>query len=243
VSRDGEEFTVTMTAPSGCSWTVSSDAAWIAVTDGRSGSGNGSIRFAVAANTGALRTASVHIATETLTVQQAAAACSYSIKPTYYNAGKGPDDILVNVTTGSWCTWTSSTDASWVTIDAGRTGTGSGPVHMVIPANAAASRSTIVTIAGNAFTLTQEGPCVATIKPRWYDAGRGPDDISIAVTADAACSWRAASTVSWVTVAEGATGTGNGTVRLLVQPNSGPTRSVTLTIAGQPFDLRQFGSQ
>jgi hypothetical protein len=46
-----------------------------------------------------------------------------------------------------------------------------------------------------------------------------------------------------VTVAEGATGTGNGTVRLLVQPNSGPTRSVTLTIAGQPFDLRQFGSQ
>jgi hypothetical protein len=243
VSRDGEEFTVTMTAPSGCTWTVSNDASWIVVTDGRNGSGNGSFRLAVVANTGAPRTASVRIATETLTVQQAAAACSYSIKPTYYNSGKGPADILVNVTTGSSCTWTTSTNASWVTIDSGRTGTGSGTVHLVIPANAGAPRSTTVTIAGNPFTLTQEGPCVATIKPQWYDAGRGPDDILIAVTIDAACSWKAASTVPWVTVAEGATGTGSGTVRLVVQPNSGPTRSVTLTIAGQQFDLRQFGSQ
>jgi all-beta uncharacterized protein len=169
--------------------------------------------------------------------------CSYSIKPTYYNSGKGPDDIIVNVTTGSSCTWTTSTNASWVTIESGRTGTGTGTVRLVIPANAGPPRSTIVTVAGNPLTLTQEGPCVATIKPRWYDAGRGPDDILISVTADAACSWKAASTVPWVTVTDGATGTGNGTVRLLVQPNSGPARSVTLTIAGQPFDLRQFGSQ
>jgi hypothetical protein len=63
------------------------------------------------------------------------------------------------------------------------------------------------------------------------------------VTVDATCSWQATSTVPWVSVAEGATGTGSGTVRLLVQPNSGTTRSVTLTIAGQPFDLRQLGSQ
>jgi hypothetical protein len=176
-------------------------------------------------------------------VQQAAGACSYSIKPTYYNAGKGPDDILVNVTTGSGCGWTTTTNASWVTIDSGRAGSGSGSVHLVIPANAGAARSTTVTIAGNPLTLTQEGACVATLKPNWYEAGRGPDTILIAVTIDAACSWQAASTVPWASVAEGATGTGSGNVRLVVQPNSGPARSVTLTIAGQPFDLRQLGSQ
>jgi hypothetical protein len=245
VSRDGEEFTVTMTAPAGCAWTVSGDTTWIAVTDGRSGSGDGGIRLAVAANTGAARTATVRVATETLTVQQSGApACSYSIKPTYYNAGKGPDDILVNVTTtDSSCGWTASTNASWVTIDSGRTGTGNGTVHLVIPANAGAPRSATVTIAGNPLTLTQEGACVATIKPRSYESGRGPDNILIAVTIDASCPWTATSTASWVTVAEGATGTGNGTVRLLVQPNTGAVRSVTLTIAGQPFDLRQLGPQ
>ena len=230
-----------MIAPAGCAWTASGGAAWIAVTDGRSGSGNGTVRIAVAANTGAPRTGSVRVATETLTVEQAAAACSYSIKPTNYNAGKGPDNILVNVTTGAWCTWTASASASWVTID-GRAGTGNGTVHLAIPANAGAPRSTTVTIAGNPLTLTQEGACVGTIKPQWYEAGRGPDSILIAVTIDAACSWQAASTVSWVSVAEGGSGTGSGTVRLIVQPNSGPTRSVTLTIAGQPFELRQFGS-
>jgi hypothetical protein len=201
------------------------------------------VRLAIAANTGAPRTGTVRIATETLTVQQAASVCTYNVKPTSYHAGKGPDDILVNVTTGGGCTWTSSTTASWVTIDTGRTGSGSGTVRLVIPANGGAPRSTTVTIAGSPFTLTQDGACVATLKPTWYEAGRGPDTIPIAVTIDAACSWTAASTVSWVTVADGATAIGSGTVRLEVQPNSGPERSVTLTIAGQPFNLRQFGSQ
>jgi hypothetical protein len=175
-------------------------------------------------------------------VQQAPAACMYRIKPTWYHAGKGPDEILVNVTTGVECRWTASTNASWVTIASGNTGTGSGTVRVVIPANGGAARSTTLTIAGHSFTLTQDGACVATIKPRWYEAGRGPDTIQIAVTIDAACSWTAASTVSWVTVAEGAAAIGSGRVRLEVQPNSGTMRSVTLTIAGQPFDLRQFGS-
>src|SRR5262249_18366358 len=157
----------------GCAWTASGDTSWIAVTDGRSGSGNGNIRVAAAANTGASRTGGVRVATETLTVQQAGAACSYNIKPTYYNAGKGPDNILVNVTTGSSCTWTASTNAPWVTINNGRAGTGSGSVNLVIPANTGAARSTTVTIAGNPFTLTQDGgACTTTIKPRSYESGR-----------------------------------------------------------------------
>jgi hypothetical protein len=44
-------------------------------------------------------------------------------------------------------------------------------------------------------------------------------------------------------VVEGRSGSGNGTVRLLVDANSGAARAVTLTVAGQPFDLRQNGSQ
>jgi len=131
---------------------------WIAVIDGRSGSGNGSIRIAVAANTGASRTGSVRVATETLTVQQAGAACSYNIKPTYYNAGKGPDNILVNVTTASSCTWTASTNAPWVTIDSGRTGTGSGAVRLLLQPNSGPTRSVTLTIAGQPFDLRQLGP-------------------------------------------------------------------------------------
>jgi hypothetical protein len=61
------------------------------------------------------------------------------------------------------------------------------------------------------------------------------------VTTDAGCSWSAESTVPWVRVAEGQSGSGSGTVRLLVDPNEGAAREVTLSIAGQPFELRQNG--
>ena len=98
-----------------------------------------------------------------------------------------------------------------------------------------------MTIAGITFTLLQNGLCSFEIKPGYYDAGRGPDDILIKVTAQTGCTWTAASGVSWVTVAQGASGSGDGTVRLIVQPNGGAARAVTLTIAGQPFALTQAG--
>jgi hypothetical protein len=170
--------------------------------------------------------------------------CSYSIAPTHYEAGRGPDDISVAVTAANGCVWSATTAESWVTISSGQSGSGDGAVRLQISANAGPARTAIVVIAGNTFTLRQEGTvCTAnaSIKPTHYHAGRGPDDVRIDVRAEAGCSWTAVSPVSWVTIAEGATGIGDGTVRLQIQPNSGEPRSVTLTIAGQPFELRQDG--
>jgi hypothetical protein len=168
--------------------------------------------------------------------------CADTIKPTWYTAGHGPDSVSVNVTAPGGCAWTTNTGASWVTIAEGRSGTGNGNVLLTIPANNGPARTALVTIAGNAFTLMQNG-CNADIKPSWYNAGRGPDRVEIGVTADAGCTWTATSTVSWATVTQGASGSGNGTVELTIEPNSGAARSVTLTIAGQPFALSQEGSQ
>jgi len=194
----------------------------------------------VAANRGAARTGTVRAASETFTIQQSA-PCSYAIKPTYYNAGRGPDNITINVTAGSGCPWSTRTDVNWVTVEAGSSGSGDGVVRLSVQANNAAERSTVITIAGQPFTLHQDGSCSYEIKPGYYNAGRGPDAIRIDVMTDAGCVWTASSSVDWVTVAEGASGTGDGKVRLLVQPNNGAPRSVVLTIAGQPFELRQSG--
>jgi hypothetical protein len=243
VGRQSDTFAVGVNAPPGCAWTVSSDVRWIAIADGRTGTGNGSFRLAVEANGGAARTGTVRVATETFTVEQAGGTCTYSIKPDHYNAGRGPDDILIDVTADDGCTWTASTNANWVTVQSGRTGSGNGTVRLTIPANGGSARNTVVTIAGHAFALTQEGTCNFSIKPRSWHSGRGPDDIRVDVTTDPGCTWTATSNATWVSVAEGRTGTGGAAVRLLVQPNSGPARSTTLTIAGQPFELRQDAGQ
>jgi hypothetical protein len=42
-----------VTAGSTCDWTASSNAAWITVTSGASGSGNGTVSYSLTANTGA----------------------------------------------------------------------------------------------------------------------------------------------------------------------------------------------
>ena len=91
------------------------------------------------------------------------------------------------------------------------------------------------------FELAQNG-CPTSIKPDYYNSGKGPDSITIDVTAEDGCTWTATSPVSWVTVVEGQNGTGNGRVRLQVEANAGSSRSATLTIAGKPFELTQQGS-
>ena len=239
---DAEEFTVSVSTQAACTWTASSEASWITIAGARTGTGNGTFRAGVAANAGASRTGVIRVGGVSLTVRQAGATCTFGIKPTYYDAGRGPDDIRVNVTAPDGCAWTASSPVSWASIADGRTGSGAGMVRILVEPNGGSERSAELTIAGEAFHLRQFG-CRATIKPTWYNAGRGPDDIRIVVSADSGCSWTASSSVSWVSVAEGKTGKGDGIVRLLVEPNSGPARAVTLTIASQPFELTQNGSQ
>ena len=272
VEAAGGQMTVTLTSLAGCAWTARSDVPWITVGTPQGG-GSATITVSLAANTAQARAGTVTIGNAAVRFNQKAAAaapepapsptpaptpspvptptptpspapCSYSITPTHYEAGRGPDDIRVAVVAASGCAWTTATAESWVTIDSGRTGSGNGIVRLLIPPNTGPARTAIVAIAGITFALRQEGAvCTesARIKPTHYHAGRGPDDVRVDVSAEAGCSWTAVSPASWVTVVEGSTGTGDGTVRLQIQPNSGERRSVTLTIAGQPFELQQDG--
>ena len=56
---------------------------WLTVTSGASGSGTGTVAFSAAANPRrAARTGTITIAGQTFTVNQAAAACTYTLQPT-----------------------------------------------------------------------------------------------------------------------------------------------------------------
>jgi hypothetical protein len=62
--------TVNVSAGSGCAWTAQSNASWITVTSGASGTGSGSVAFSVARNDDNDRTGTLTIAGQTFTVQQ-----------------------------------------------------------------------------------------------------------------------------------------------------------------------------
>ncbi len=70
------------------------------------------------------------------------------------SAGKG----TVNVLTGSVCGWTATSNATWITIDSGASGTGAGAVVYSVTENMGTTRIGTMTIAGKTFTVVQLGP-------------------------------------------------------------------------------------
>lgn len=151
----------------------------------------------------------------------------------------------VNVTAVANCNWTAVSNSPWIIITSAGSGTGNGAVNYTVSNNTAgSSRSGTLTIAGQLFTVTQDGPAVSncsyslSLTEKKYK-GRGGTD-SVNVTAPDGCTWQVTSDVNWITVTSGMSGTGNGTVTFSIAPNPEPRkRKGTITIAGQVFSITQ----
>ena len=85
----------------------------------------------------------------------------------------------------------------------------------------------------------QPPSCTYTVAPLALSVAAAGGSESVAVTAGSGCSWTAASSVSWVTVTTGASGSANGTVTLTIAANTGAARTATVTIAGQVVTITQ----
>jgi len=176
-----------------------------------------------------------------------APTCNYFVSPqgvTIDSAG-GTGLALVNTTPG--CSWTATSNASWIVIESGAAGTGSGAVSYRAAANnTGAERVGTLTIAGQTHTVTQAGgpACTFTIAPTSATVAAAGETRNITVLASAAsCGWTATSNNAWITITSGASGTGNGTVSYSVAANTVETpRNGTLTVAGQTATVNQAGA-
>jgi hypothetical protein len=230
---------------SSCAWSAVSNASWISITSATNGTGNGAVSFAVAANTGAARTGTLTIGGRAFTVNQAAApspTCTYTIAPTSQTAPATASSGTVAVTSGATCAWTATSNAAWITITSGAAGVGNGSVGFSVAANSGAARTGTVSIAGQAFTVSQAAgasPCSYAIAPTSQNAPAGASTGTVAVTSGAGCAWTAMSNAPWLTITSGASGAGNGSVAYTVAANTGSARSGTLTIAGQTLTVNQ----
>jgi hypothetical protein len=169
-SSGGGTGSVSVTAPSGCSWTAASNVNWVTITSSSSGSGKGTVGYSVAANTNSSsQSGTMTIAGQTFTVTQAGApSCTYSISPTSKSISSRGGTGSVSVTAPSGCSWTATSNVNWVTITSGSSGSGKGTVRYSVAANtSSSSQSGTMTIAGQTFTVTQAGApsCTYSISP------------------------------------------------------------------------------
>jgi hypothetical protein len=86
-----------------------------------------------------------------------APACTYSISPTSIGAPLSGATGSVLVSTSAGCGWTASSNAAWLSITSGGSGSGNGTVSYSVAANASSQRSANLTIAGQTVTVTQAG--------------------------------------------------------------------------------------
>ncbi|HJS22991.1 MAG TPA: fibronectin type III domain-containing protein [Pyrinomonadaceae bacterium] len=106
VGASSSSNSFSIVAPAGCAWTALNNASWI--TTNSSGSGNGTINYSVAANSGAARAGTISVGGRIFTVNQAGAQIPAS--PTANPA--------TNVTTNSFtANWSTGSGASGYRLD------------------------------------------------------------------------------------------------------------------------------
>ena len=248
VSADGGQKQIAVTASSPqCSWTArSNNTDWLTVTEGAQGTGTGTVKYEARATTGPARTGTIQIAGAAVSIVQAS-GCRYTISPGSQAVATdgGSGSVTVNSATG--CEWTAASQASWIAITAGSSGTGAGAFMFTVAANAMGvpARSGTITVNGQTFTVNQAAgpPCVYKIGGNSQAFPASPGGAwSIAVGTAPACSWTASSNAAWAPITAGASGAGNGLVTFTVSPNppGNPARVATITIGpGLTFTVVQ----
>ncbi len=77
-----------------------------------------------------------------------------------FNAATAPassSSAAIPVSAPAGCAWTAASNASFITINSGASGSGNGQVIYSVSATAAAARTGTLTVAGQTFTVTQTG--------------------------------------------------------------------------------------
>jgi hypothetical protein len=238
VDAAGGTRTVNVTGGAGCDWSASSTQPWITIASGASGSGPGTVTFAVAAATGPSRSGTLIVAGQTVTVTQGA-GCAFGISPDAQSVPASGGNGTVSVTASAGCAWTSNSNVPWITVTSGASGTGDGSVNFTVAATTGAGRSGTLTIAGRTFTVNQGQGCAFSLSSTSASVPAAGGTGAFDVRAADGCGWAAESNAPWLTITAGANGSGNATVRYAAAANSGPQRIGTITAAGQTYSVTQ----
>ena len=148
------------------------------ITSGAAGQGDGGVAVAVEANTGGACTARVVVAQTDVVIEQVSISapappatppppssppppppppgCTYTIQPGGQTVAADGGPATIDVTaSGEDASWAARSNAAWIAVTEGASGTGNGRVTFNVGANAGSSRTGTLSVAGHTFTLTQ----------------------------------------------------------------------------------------
>jgi hypothetical protein len=169
VPAAGFSTTTSVFTQLGCAWTAQSNVPWITIASGASGSGNGEVRYNVAANTGAARTGTLTVAGQTHTVSQAAGGtvCTYALTPVSASISAAANTGSFALATQAGCGWTAVPQATWLTISGASTGVGNAQIAYAATANNGPQRTGTIIVNGATFTVMQAAGSTGGSAVQW----------------------------------------------------------------------------
>ena len=138
----------------------------------------------------------------------------------------------MTVVTQSGCSWNPVSNVQWVMI----TALNAGGFTFSVQPNSGAARQGVISVAGQTFTVTQDGvsqPAACEYAVTFPVGGinydyRGGNTGMIVSASRSDCTWNVTSSQPWIGLSQSA-GSGNGNFTITVAGNSGAARSGTVT--------------
>jgi Domain of unknown function (DUF5666)/Putative binding domain, N-terminal/Viral BACON domain len=141
------------------------------------------------------------------------------------------------------CAWTASTSNAWIEFTSAKDGQGEGSVTYKVAENPepVARRGSIAVGDQRADVAQDAAACQYDVSgPAGMLDGAG-GETTIDVRTHTACAWRAAASSSWVSL-DPASGSGNATIRVSADANSGAERTVDITVGPAHLTVRQLSA-
>ncbi len=245
-----QKFALVSNAP----WTATVDpsaTSWLSLVGNTSGPiGNGTVTYTVQPSAvGFTRVANISLAyanstVSNFTVTQAGVTPTISVNPTSQNVtANATANLSINVTSNTQ--WPVSTDSDWITITSNATGVGNDTLTYDVAENDFAFvRTGTINIGGLGFIVTQEAAVNnTTLNPNNNSnvASGGATDLTFDVTSNA--DWTAVPSDTWISITDGGSAIGNGTVTYSVASNGfAANRTGNITVAGAVFTITQLSA-
>lgn len=159
VLAGAQSGTLNVTGAAGCVWNAKSDSSWITIT-AATGSGSGTLKYAIAANAGAARNGHLTINGVAVDVNQGS-GCSFTLAATNVSFPSEGGSGSVKMTVNNSCSWTSTSNAAWLVANTS-SGAGSATISYTAQANSGAARTAQLNIGGRVYTVSQAAPQAAS---------------------------------------------------------------------------------
>ena len=242
----GESCSVDVSVADIVQWSISESLDWITVNGSTSRTGPGTVVLQAAANNTVYpRSGTVKIAGKTFNVSQKARGVELEYDTKLFGTDGGYESISIHPDGN--VSWTAvASDATWITIFQGDSGTGDGEIlYIVAPyVGDGTARVGWITVGDKKVYITQRA-YELSIEPNGTNVVGNAGAGEFGVSANINDVWTAIVTEPWITLVSGYdSGTGSGTVRFLYTENAtGKTRTGKIIVNGEVYTLEQRARQ